>query len=57
MLTVPVLATLTWGWRDAFLVTGLGALIMLSVCLLLRPVTPKPAQGRFTGLRTGVPQH
>lgn len=36
-----------WGWRAAFLVTALGPLVMLSVCFLLRPVTPKPAQGRL----------
>ncbi|CAN7566518.1 MFS transporter [Bradyrhizobium sp. LjRoot220] len=35
------------GWRAGFLVTALGPLIMLSVCFLLRPVTPKPAQGRL----------
>ncbi|MBR1215234.1 MFS transporter [Bradyrhizobium sp. JYMT SZCCT0180] len=36
-----------WGWRAAFLVTALGPLVMLSVCFLLQPVTPKPAQGRL----------
>jgi len=36
-----------WGWRAAFLVTALGPLVMLSVCFLLRPVTPRPAQGRL----------
>jgi predicted MFS family arabinose efflux permease len=36
-----------WGWRAAFLVTAIGPLVMLSVCLLLRPVEPKPAQGRL----------
>ena len=35
-----------WGWRAAFFVTAIGPLIMLAVCLLLRPVEPKPAQGR-----------
>ncbi|MGX1348440.1 putative MFS family arabinose efflux permease [Bradyrhizobium elkanii] len=35
------------GWRSAFLVTALGPLMMLSVCFLLRPVAPKPAQGRL----------
>jgi predicted MFS family arabinose efflux permease len=35
------------GWRAAFLVTAVGPLIMLSVCFMLRPVTPKPAQGRL----------
>jgi predicted MFS family arabinose efflux permease len=36
-----------WGWRSAFLVTAIGPLVMLSVCFLLRPVAPKPAQGRL----------
>lgn len=36
-----------WGWRTAFLVTAAGPLVMLLVCLLLRPVEPKPAQGRL----------
>jgi predicted MFS family arabinose efflux permease len=34
-----------WGWRSAFLVTAFGPLAMLTVCFLLRPVEPKPAQG------------
>jgi predicted MFS family arabinose efflux permease len=36
-----------WGWRAAFMATALGPLVMLTVCLLLRPVDPKPAQGRL----------
>src|SRR3954471_6184949 len=36
-----------WGWRAAFLVTAIGPLLMFTVCLLLRPVEPKPAQGRL----------
>jgi len=36
-----------WGWRTAFLVTAIGPIVMLSVCFLLRPVEPKPAQGRL----------
>jgi predicted MFS family arabinose efflux permease len=32
-------------WRAAFFVTAIGPLVMLSVCFLLRPVEPKPAQG------------
>jgi MFS family permease len=37
-----------WGWRAAFLVTALGPLVMLSVCLLLlRPAAPTPTQGRL----------
>src|SRR4051812_46073508 len=35
-----------WGWRAAFFVTAIGPLVMLAVCLLLRPVEPKPARGR-----------
>jgi predicted MFS family arabinose efflux permease len=37
----------SWGWRSAFFVTAAGPLVMLLVCLLLRPVQPKPAQGRL----------
>jgi predicted MFS family arabinose efflux permease len=37
----------SWGWRTAFFVTAIGPLVMLSVCFLLRPVQPKPAQGRL----------
>jgi predicted MFS family arabinose efflux permease len=37
----------SWGWRSAFFVTSAGPLVMLLVCLLLRPVQPKPAQGRL----------
>jgi predicted MFS family arabinose efflux permease len=44
---VSQLAAEAWGWRVAFLVTALGPLVMLTVCLLLRPVDPKPAQGRL----------
>ena len=33
----------SWGWRTAFFVTAAGPLVMLMVCLLLRPVEPKPA--------------
>ena len=40
-----------WGWRAAFLVTAFGPLLMLAVCLLLRPVEPKPAQGRLLDSR------
>lgn len=44
---VSQLVAEAWGWRSAFLVTALGPLLMLSACFLLRPVTPKPAQGRL----------
>ena len=36
-----------WGWRTAFFITAAGPVVMLLVCLLLRPVKPKPAQGRL----------
>jgi len=36
-----------FGWRAAFMVTAAGPLVMLTVCFLLRPVEPKPAQGRL----------
>ena len=44
---VSQLVAESWGWRSAFIVTALGPMIMLLVCLLLRPVEPKPAQGRL----------
>jgi predicted MFS family arabinose efflux permease len=44
---VAQLVAENWGWRTAFLVTAIGPIVMLSVCLLLRPVQPKPAQGRL----------
>lgn len=34
-------------WRAAFLVTAIGPLIMIAVCLLLRPVEPVASQRRF----------
>src|ERR1700738_2751834 len=37
----------SWGWRTAFFVTAVGPMGMLLVCLLLRPVEPKPAQNRL----------
>src|SRR6266850_5109621 len=44
---VSQLVAESWGWRTAFLVTAIGPIVMLSVCFLLRPVKPKPAQGRL----------
>ena len=44
---VAQLVAENWGWRTAFLVTAIGPIVMLSVCFLLRPVQPKPAQGRL----------
>jgi predicted MFS family arabinose efflux permease len=39
------------GWRAAFIVTGLGPLAMIVVCLLLAPVQPKPKPGRLLDFR------
>ncbi len=36
-----------WGWRNAFLATSLGPLAMIAVCVLLKPVKPKPVKGRL----------
>lgn len=36
-----------WGWRSAFFATGFGPVAMIIVCLLLKPMTPRPAQGRL----------
>lgn len=44
---VSQLVAESWGWRSAFLVTAVGPVVMLLVCLLLPPVDPKPAQGRL----------
>jgi MFS family permease len=44
---VSQLVAESWGWRSAFFVTAVGPIVMLLVCFLLRPVEPKPAQGRL----------
>jgi predicted MFS family arabinose efflux permease len=44
---VSQLVAENWGWRTAFFVTAIGPIVMLSVCFLLRPIDPKPAQGRL----------
>src|SRR5205807_10480730 len=44
---VSQLAAEAWDWRSAFFVTAAGPLVMLGVCLSLRPVPPKPTQGRL----------
>src|SRR3982074_932902 len=44
---VAQLVAENWGWRTAFLVTAIGPIVMALVCLLLRAVEPKPAQGRL----------
>jgi len=35
------------GWRTAFLVTGLGPVIMIVTCILMPPVKPKPSARRL----------
>jgi len=44
---VSQLVAEAWGWRTASVVTACGPLVMIMVCLLLRPVEPKPVQGRL----------
>jgi predicted MFS family arabinose efflux permease len=44
---VSQLVAESFGWRATFLVTALGPMVMLLVCFLLRPVEPKPVQGRL----------
>jgi predicted MFS family arabinose efflux permease len=44
---VSQLVAENFGWRSAFLVTAIGPTVMLSACLLLRPVEPKPVLGRL----------
>ena len=44
---VSQLVAENFGWRSAFYVTALGPVVMLAVCLLLRPVQPKPSPGRL----------
>src|SRR5260370_19609388 len=44
---VSQLVAESFGWRSPFFVTSLGPIVMLLVCFLLRPVEPKPVQGRL----------
>src|SRR5437868_7614496 len=44
---VAQLAAQWLGWRAAFLITGLGPLIMVVACLAMPPVTPLPTQRRL----------
>lgn len=44
---VAQLVAENWGWRTAFLVTACGPIVMLTVCLLLRSIEPKPGHGRL----------
>jgi predicted MFS family arabinose efflux permease len=39
------------GWRAAFLVTGLGPLCMIAVCLLLAPFKPHPSSSHLLDFR------
>jgi predicted MFS family arabinose efflux permease len=39
------------GWRAAFILTGLGPLVMIAACLLLEPFPPKPKTGRLLDFR------
>jgi predicted MFS family arabinose efflux permease len=40
-----------WGWRAAFLVTGVGPALMAAAALSLRPVPPPPRQGALLDFR------
>jgi predicted MFS family arabinose efflux permease len=44
---VSQLVAENFGWRSALFVTALGPMVMLLVCFLLRPIEPKPVQGRL----------
>ncbi len=40
-----------WGWRTAFLATGIGPAAMAAVAMMLRPVQPPPRQGALLDFR------
>ena len=40
-----------WGWRPAFVVTGMGPAAMVLVALMLRPMPPPPRSGALLDLR------
>ena len=40
-----------WGWRSAFIVTGMGPAAMALVALMLRPVAPPPRTGALLDFR------
>jgi MFS family permease len=42
---VSQLVAESWGWRSAFMVTGVGPAAMAGVALMLRPVAPAPRTG------------
>lgn len=46
-----------WGWRAAFLITGVGPAAMAAVALLLRPVPPPPRQGALLDFRPVLRNH
>ena len=48
---VSQLAADRFGWRSAFLITSLGPLVMMAVCLGLAPHKPAPAPGRLLDFR------
>jgi predicted MFS family arabinose efflux permease len=48
---VSQLAADHFGWRAAFLITGLGPLPMVVVCLLLAPFRPQPSPGHVLDFR------
>ena len=50
---VSQLVAEAWGWRSAFFVTAAGPLVMLTVCLLLRPVEPRQAAQEALGIGMG----
>ncbi|MDB5635021.1 MAG: transporter, partial [Tardiphaga sp.] len=44
---VSQLVAESFGWRAAFYVTAAGPLAMMFVCLLLKPLAPKPSKGHL----------
>ena len=48
---VSQLAAEHWGWRSAFLITGMGPATMALVALMLQPVAPPPRSGRLLDFR------
>lgn len=48
---IAQLVAARYGWRAAFLLTGLGPLVMVLVALAMRPVAPPPASGRLIDFR------
>src|ERR1043166_5364735 len=48
---VSQLAAEQFGWRGAFVVTGLGPILMIVPCLLLAPFKPQPASGHLLDFR------